>query len=882
MPSDTLQNHRLRPWVSSRLRSLIEATDHAGSTSDALRDVLMAEGKVAGESGDDLKSVSALVPASLEAMEAGGHAVLRNGQWQAPSALGLRRGRVERTGARFFRIRDLTAGPGSFYDIDARRLAGAGQGDVVLFAARDARTSARSRRDDTRSRDRGALGTARVDRVVEQRGSRWVGLLRDGDYGIQFQPFDHRLRFDARDLNLRSVLKDKAMLGADYGEGIYVSLEVEAGGTEAGGRSQDRGSKRGQRGGREHRGRGSREQQRGRDGGAGATRATGVRIIGSPSEPNIETAVVLAHAGISDHWPAAVRAEEKQWVDADNAELASGTSADGKASKSDRRDLRDLVTFTIDGATARDFDDALSIEPAENGVRLWVHIADVSHYVRPGSALDDEARARGTSVYFADRAIHMLPKGLSENLCSLRPDVIRRAMTVEMVFDPTGARSQTRAYPSLIRSDARLTYRQVEAHFEGEQPIKTKGVASALSRAQALARDLLKQRSERGAFEIEQDIGAFTIGKDGQPESYDSTPRLFAHRLIEEFMIQANVAVAELAAERLAKRSTGSVDATVKAKSPGKGKAKGKAKVTPNAKETQKGLDQPPTFLFRRHDPPKPQAMEELVEQVGALGVALPVEEIETVGDLAALLESVKDGPIRSFVEGLLLRSLKRAFYTPSTSEHFALGLGAYCHFTSPIRRYPDLVNHRFLKVVLFGDEVHSPTGGHHVGEEELAEAVSDLERRAEQAEREQFRWRMVRWLMHREGEALPVTVSAVQPFGMFVMLSGLGIDGLIPFEDVPGGEIEILTEGVEVVVHNTGQKSQRYRLGDSLDAVLVKADDDRRQLLLSLDAPVRAPKRRAADGARATPGRDGQEQASQERKNRGRAKSSRRRRTGR
>jgi ribonuclease R len=410
-----------------------------------------------------------------------------------------------------------------------------------------------------------------------------------------------------------------------------------------------------------------------------------------------------------------------------------------------RVDLRDLPLVTIDGEDARDFDDAVYAEPHAEGFRLIVAIADVSHYVRSGSALDAEAQTRGTSVYFPTRVLPMLPTALSDHLCSLAPQVDRLCFAADMVVGRTGALKEARFYPAVMRSAARLTYTLAnEALIEG-RPAARAGLGALAERLMVLVdvyRALYKARSRRGALEFDAAEAEFVIDAGERVRAVELRMRNDAHRLIEECMILANVAVAE---------------ALARAHVPS---------------------------LYRVHGLPEDEKLERLAGALAALGIDARLPQTVSTRDLQAIVRRVSDPSERAFVESLVVRAMPQAVYQPTNIGHFGLALTHYAHFTSPIRRYPDLVVHRTLRSLI------GAPGGAAVryGVSELAalgESTSRLEKRADEADRYVATFLKCTWLKERIGQTFRGLITTVVEFGCFVQIEAAAVDGLLHLDNL-------------------------------------------------------------------------------------------------
>ncbi|MBT3344853.1 MAG: ribonuclease R [Gemmatimonadetes bacterium] len=471
-----------------------------------------------------------------------------------------------------------------------------------------------------------------------------------------------------------------------------------------------------------------------------------------------------------------------------------------------RRDLRDLTCVTIDPASAKDFDDAVSLESLASGEqRLGVHIADVSHYVTVGGAIDADARDRGTSVYLCDQVVHMLPGRLAAEACSLKPHEDRLALSIFLDIDAGGRIIATAGTLSVIRSKARLTYEEVQQALDGEQVSgATAAFEPLLQEMSGLSRRLRARRIERGALDFDVPESHVVVGEDGQPEQLGRLPRLTSHRLVEEFMLAANEAVAaQMVEEELG-------------------------------------------ALFRIHDPPDPDKLETVRQAVGAFGQRLPpAPKIRSIDLQTALMhfENRKEAPL---IGQLVLRAMMRARYSTEASPHFGLASDAYLHFTSPIRRYPDLHVHRLLKATLLGQ------GPAEVNDLDwLAQWTSHTERRAVTAERELLRLKQLRYMAPHLGEEFEGTVSGVIGSGLFVELDEVFVEGFCP--------LRLLDDYYEFDEHRLRllcpQTGVTIRLGTRARVQVVRVDLAARKMdLLLLDAvsePLKEKRQRADHGGR-------------------------------
>ncbi|MCS6995692.1 MAG: ribonuclease R [Casimicrobiaceae bacterium] len=441
------------------------------------------------------------------------------------------------------------------------------------------------------------------------------------------------------------------------------------------------------------------------------------------------------------------------------AEAASFGTEVRPVDRRGRVDLRELPLVTIDGETAKDFDDAVYAERVGRGYRLVVAIADVSHYVRPGSALDRDARERATSVYFPRRVIPMLPEALSNELCSLKPHVERLCLVCDMRISASGRISRYEFYPALMRSQARLTYTEVAARLPALERAHPEpgSVDASLKTLYALYRCLRAVREGRGALDFEGQETVFEFNEDGSVASIRPAVRNDAHKLIEEMMLAANVCAARFLA---------------KARQP---------------------------LLYRVHDIPQPDKLAALRETLALRGLKLGGGERPSPRDYALLIEATRDRPDAPALHMLLLRSLPQAIYSPDNAGHFGLAYDYYAHFTSPIRRYPDLLAHRGIKAVLAGKR-YLKEDWHALGEH-----CSGCERRADAASREVAQYLKARYLEGKVGEALTGTVSGVMPFGAFVTLDETFADGLIHVTNLPRDYYELGRDKVTLIGQRSG-----------------------------------------------------------------------------
>ena len=502
--------------------------------------------------------------------------------------------------------------------------------------------------------------------------------------------------------------------------------------------------------------------------------------------------------------------------------LAQAAALPEKLRPADRKlrvDLTDVALVTIDGEDARDFDDAVYCEPFKQGRgksvvegwRLIVAIADVSHYVKPGEPLDEDAYERATSVYFPRRVIPMLPEKLSNGLCSLNPNVERLAMACDMLVTTDGKVHAYQFYPAIINSHARLTYTEVAAmlaNTRGPEAQRRGDVVPHLLHLHEVYRALLKQRAVRGAVDFESSETQIVCDENGRIEKIVPRTRTEAHRLIEEAMLAANVCSAEYIA----------------------------------------AAEHP--CLYRVHEGPTPEKRLSLQNQLKALGLNVHLSDEPTPGEIAAIAQATHGRPDALQIHTLLLRSMQQAIYTATNNGHFGLAYGAYTHFTSPIRRYPDLLVHRVIKAILAGRRYHLVANektrvpelrkggkpqrqGKPLSQEmTLWEAAgghcSANERRADEASRDVEAWLKCRYMRERLGEEFSGSVTAVAAFGLFVTLDALYVEGLVHITEL-GGEYYRFDEArLELRGERTGL---RYGVGTRVRVQVSRVDLDGRKI---------------------------------------------------
>jgi ribonuclease R len=509
-----------------------------------------------------------------------------------------------------------------------------------------------------------------------------------------------------------------------------------------------------------------------------------VEVLGGLDEPGVDTEIILRKYGIvAEHGEEAVEEARRLGAAVKEKDLRG------------RTDFRTKTTVTIDGEHARDFDDAITLERLENGNHwLGVHIADVAHYVPEGSALDEEGYERATSVYFPERAVHMFPSELATGLCSLNPHVDRLVQSCLMEIDRKGTVVRYELHDGVIHSDARMTYTDVNAILTDRDPgvmAKYTGLVPLFETMREVFEILNRRRHRRGSIDFDLKEPEIVLDDQGMVEAIIALERNVAHRIIEEFMLVANETVAQHLDEH--------------------------------------GV---PT-LFRIHEEPDPLKVEEFEEFVTTLGYTLnAAADAVKPRHFQKLVERMRGTPEEKPIAFLMLRTMQKARYDPQNLGHFGLAADSYTHFTSPIRRYPDLVVHRCLRESRHGRMTAERRQELEDDLPEMARHTSDRERRADDAERELVQWKKVRFMADKVGDEFEGYITGVTAFGLFIELVEHFVEGLVHISTMADDYYRFVERAHILRGENTGKE---YRLGDKVTVQVIKVDMERRQVDLGL-----------------------------------------------
>ncbi len=510
-----------------------------------------------------------------------------------------------------------------------------------------------------------------------------------------------------------------------------------------------------------------------------------IKVIGKPGQPGIDSELIVEQYELPVPFSHAALREAEALPQQVSSAMRRG-----------RRDLRDLPTVTIDGEKARDFDDAISIEKIKSGYRLHVHIADVAQYVKEGTLLDADAYERGTSVYLPDRVIPMLPMQLSNGICSLNPNVDRLTLTCEMDISPTGSISRYDIYESVINSNERMTYTAVREILVDRTPAQRKHYARLLREFDLMAElmEILRtNRAKRGSIDFDLPEPEIVLDLQGRMTDIIRAERNMAHQIIEEFMLAANETVA-------------------------------------NHIESKKA-----PFIYRIHEEPDEDKMADLVEFLATLGISLPVGKKIRPIHLQKALARAKGTPEETLINTVLLRTMKQARYSFENVGHFGLASETYTHFTSPIRRYPDLIVHRILKADMKG----TLRDGEYVDRlaatlPEAATHCSQRERKAMEAERDVITMLKLRFREDTLGEVYDGIITGVAQFGFFVQLRDLFVEGLVHVSTLAGDYYHYIEKQHCL---RGERKKCAYRIGDAVRVRVDRVDTNRKRIDFSLES---------------------------------------------
>jgi len=493
-------------------------------------------------------------------------------------------------------------------------------------------------------------------------------------------------------------------------------------------------------------------------------RGSVVKVLGNINDPRIEDEIVLNRYNINKVYPESV------------VQYVIDTSDNLMKNPGKRTDFRDLTTVTIDGETAKDFDDAISLEITEDEYILYVHIADVSHFVQPESPVDKEAYLRGTSFYFPEFAVPMLPEELSNNLCSLRPNEDRLTLTAKIHYTKDGSRKKTELFRSIINSDRRLTYNYVQSVIEGRETETDPKILELITDSKLVSEKIMTRRSIDGMLDFDFPEASFELDDNGEVTAIVPIDRIIAHRIIEHFMIEANEAVSEFL-EKRAKKS-----------------------------------------VFRIHDKPDPMKLGDFAKLAETFGVMVTIKDI-TPKEVSYVNKAVNQSEYKEILGSALVRTMAKAEYNTSNIGHFGLASDSYTHFTSPIRRYPDLMVHRLICNTLFGTDYHT-----EASLDESCKLSTENEQRAEQAERDIHKFKKIKYLAKHMDEPFGAIIMSVGAFGLNIYIESLMLKGTIMLESIPGDIYQFNKQAQMVKGRVTGRT---YRASDTLEVMVERIDID-------------------------------------------------------
>ncbi len=518
-----------------------------------------------------------------------------------------------------------------------------------------------------------------------------------------------------------------------------------------------------------------------------------VEVLGDRGKPGIDTLMIIREFGLPEEFPEPVLQASRDQAEAFDEEIG------------DRTDFTGDTVITIDPKTARDFDDAISLKRIENDHwLLGVHIADVSHFVPTRSALDDEAYQRATSIYLPDRVIPMLPELISNNLASLQPDRVRYCMTAMIEFDPNGIPIGTELFRGAIKSAHRFNYEEIDEYLEDDRPWKKKlapDVFRIVRDMHTLAMMLRKRRMKRGAIELSLPDVKLDLDSDGNVSGAHVEENTESHQMIEEFMLAANEAVAQAL------------------------------------------VDRELYFIRRVHEQPSTAKLQELTKFMRMIGIEC--ESLESRFEIKRIAETASKRPEAKAIHFSILRSMQKAVYSPKELGHYALASDAYCHFTSPIRRYPDLVIHRMIGDIIDGKKPDSNFDRLAA----LGNHCSRQEQRAEQSERELKKLKLLNYFADKIGQQMTAVITGVEPFGLFAQGIEIPAEGLIPISNLPDDHYNF-DRSARILSGYHGDN--QFRLGDVIEIKVSRADTQRRQLeflLVSVEKSGRKKKKGSGKG---------------------------------